>query len=82
MSKSDSDKVIIVKVKRASSTRGLRRQGSLYAEIPSKGLTQPEAQQMIQRGLRRVAATRRKSRRTLEEIARLREENREVLEKL
>jgi hypothetical protein len=54
----------------------------LHAELPSKGLTEPEVQQMIQRGLRRVAAMRRKSRRTLEEIARLREENREALEKL
>lgn len=81
MSKSDSDKVVIVRVKRAFP-KGLRHQGELHAEISSKGLTRPEAEQMIQRGLRRVAATRRKSRRTLEEIARLREENRELLEKL
>ncbi len=50
--------------------------------LDAKLLSEEEMQQIMTRGFRRIAGTRRRSQRTLEEIARLREENRAMLDKL
>ena len=56
--------------------------GTGYIRMDARKLTEAELKRGVTTGLRRIAATQRRSRRTQEEIARLREESRALLEEL
>ena len=72
------------KTDKGLTTKGeVRTKGTaLVLRSDFKGLSDGELQKSITHGLRKIAATQRRSRRTQEEIVRLRKESRALLEKL